>query len=426
MEKLLMLGTSLASREMVEYARSQGMRTVVTDYLPPERSTAKLVADEWWMINTGDLDALEERCRSEGVTSVACGVSEFNLEVAMELSRRLGLSCYCTPEAWHFSRDKSDFKRLCREQGVPVPEDYCLTEELLDSDLDAVRYPVVVKPVDMSGNRGISYCHDREELVEAYRYARSVSKSPKVVVERMLKGREWYAYYVLADGVASQVCLNAMEAEPGELKNLYSLTTSVAGCVERFMEEINPKIERLLGAVGCREGIAWVQVMLDEDDRFYVIEMGYRLPGDMPFVAYPHLFGFDSVKWIVDCARGIRHDPSELPPAQKGPYSACGCGYSLWTKRAGVIGRMGGISEALEIPGVSFHSLYQVGDSFAAHRPVGVFGVSADGIGDFCEKLRRINELVTVEDADGEDVLIRYTDFAHLVETYGDGCQARS
>ena len=50
MKKLLMLGTSKASCEMIEYAKSQGIYTIVTDYLAPEKSKAKLIADEYWMI----------------------------------------------------------------------------------------------------------------------------------------------------------------------------------------------------------------------------------------------------------------------------------------------------------------------------------------------------------------------------------------
>ena len=61
MKKLLMLGTSLASIEMIEYAKSIGVYTIVTDYLEPEKSVAKLVADEYWMINTSELDILEKK-----------------------------------------------------------------------------------------------------------------------------------------------------------------------------------------------------------------------------------------------------------------------------------------------------------------------------------------------------------------------------
>lgn len=85
MEKLLMLGTSLASEEIVKYAKSQGVYTIVTDYLEPEKSTAKLISDEYWMISTGELDVLEKKCREENITSVMCGCSEFNLEMTMEL-----------------------------------------------------------------------------------------------------------------------------------------------------------------------------------------------------------------------------------------------------------------------------------------------------------------------------------------------------
>ena len=100
-EKLLMLGTGQGSREILRYAKSQGMHTIVTDYLDPNHSLAKKDADEYWMINTGDLDVLELKCREENVTAVVCGISEFNLEMTMELCKRLGFPCYCTPEAWH-------------------------------------------------------------------------------------------------------------------------------------------------------------------------------------------------------------------------------------------------------------------------------------------------------------------------------------
>ena len=123
----------------------------------------------------------------------------------------------------------------------------------------------------------------------------------------MLHGREWYSYYAIAQGEIRQIALNAMEKQPGELKNLYSFTTTVTDNIEKFNREINPAIKKILKAVGCREGIAWVQVMLDADDKFYIIEMGYRLPGDMPFIVYPDIFGFDSIKWLTDYARGINN-----------------------------------------------------------------------------------------------------------------------
>lgn len=423
MEKLLMMGTSLASKEIIEYAKRQGIYTIVTDYLEPDKSTAKLISDEYWMINTGDIDALERKCRQESVTSVICGVSEFNLEMTMELCKRLGLPSYCTPEAWHYSRDKADFKQLCKKLGVPIATDYYLSDELTDEEIARVQFPVVVKPVDMSGNRGITYCYNKDDLRSAYQYARSVSKNPKIVVERMLHGREWWSYYAIAQGEIRQISLNAMEAQPGELKNLYSLTTTITDNVKKFNEEINPLVEKVLKAVGCKEGIAWVQEMLDDDGHFYVIEMGYRLPGDMPFMVYPDMFGFDTIKWLTDFARGIPNTVDMLPEAQTNEYKTCGCGYSLWTHTEGTISQIIGIEDILKIPGVSYYSLHSEGETFPKHRPVGVVGVFANNCEEFCEKIDRINKTVKVLDENGEDMIIRYTDFDYLRKNYQRGLE---
>ena len=420
-----MLGTSLISKEMVKYARSIGVYTIVTDYLEPEKSKAKLVADEYWMINVAEVDLLEQKCREEHVTAVICGISEFCLEVCMELCKRLDFPCYCTPEAWHYSRDKEDFKSLCKSIGAPVAADYHITDALTDVELDSVIFPVVVKPVDMSGNRGISYCYNKVELVEAYKYARSVSKSDKIIVEKMLKGKEWYSSYAIVDGEIRLLTLNGMYAEPGYLKNLYSLTSTVSDDVVRFCKEINPKIEEVLKKVGCKQGFAWVQVMLDEDDKFYIIEMGYRLPGDMTFIPYKALFGLDVTKWLVDYALGIKKSIAEMPQNQTSEYRQCGCSYSLWTHKDGTIAEISGIEKILKDPLVGYYSLNQVGSHMAVHRPVGVFTFTAGDIEGMLDKIDTINRTISVYDDYGDDMIIRYTDFDYMRTIYKNGLEEK-
>lgn len=425
MKKLLMLGTSYGSLEMLRYAKSKGIYTIVTDYQEPAHSVGKLVSDEYWMINTGDLDALEKKCREAGVNGVVCGVSEFNLEMCMELSKRLDLQCYCTPEAWHFSRDKADFKALCKRLGAPLPTDYYLSEALSDEELDQVKLPVVVKPVDMSCNRGISYCHDREELVEACRYARSMSKNSKLVVERMLKGEEWYGFYAMAQGEVSLLSLCAMYSQPGEPKNCYSITTTISNNVERYVSEINPYIEQALKEIGCREGIAWVQVMLDEDGHFYIIEMGYRLDGDMMFIPIRSVRGFDTISWLVDYALGAENDAALLPPSQSKAFTRCGTSYMLWTNKGGVIASINGLEEIAAIPGVMVDSLARPGDEISAYQPLGDILFDTDDIEETCRFIQKVNETVSVTNTEGENVLIYYTDLDYLRKEYYEGLEGK-
>lgn len=424
-EKLLMLGTSYGSIAMLEYAKSQGIYTIVTDFLPASQSKAKRFADEEWMINTGNIDELEQKCRQVGVNIVICGISEFNLEVTMELCKRLGLPCYCTPEAWHYSKDKADFKDICKKNGVLVPKDYYISDKLSDEELESISFPVMVKPVDMSGNRGISYCHNKEEFIKAYKLARSVSKNPKIVIERMLHGEEWWAGYAIADGKISLISLNAMYAQPGYPKNCYSLTTTVSTHVKEFVNEVNPKIERLLSKIGCKEGFAWVQLMHDEDGSFYVIEMGYRLSGEMIYMKYKDLCGFDTVKWLVDYARGIKHTEKDLPKPQTKAYINSITAVELWAHTDGKISKMSGFDEISMIPNVYVETLKEIGDNIIKYRPVGNVVFSSRNIEEMCNMIKRINDTVHVYNENGEDVIIKYTDFDYLNKVYSEGLDGK-
>ena len=94
-KKLLLLGTNAGTCDMVNYARSQGAYVIVTDNLPPEKSAAKLIADEAWQVSTADVDTLEKLATQNKVNGIFAGVSEFNLEKALTLCERLGLPFYC-------------------------------------------------------------------------------------------------------------------------------------------------------------------------------------------------------------------------------------------------------------------------------------------------------------------------------------------
>lgn len=79
--RLLMLGNNNCSEEMLDYAKSQGIYTIATDFLMPETSRTKLKADEYWMVDTSDIDTLEQKCRKHSIDAVICGISEFNQDM---------------------------------------------------------------------------------------------------------------------------------------------------------------------------------------------------------------------------------------------------------------------------------------------------------------------------------------------------------
>lgn len=423
MKKILMLGTSNGSCEMVKYARSQNIYVVVTDYLEPQKSPAKLLANEFWMIDTSEIDLLERKCRDEHVSAVFCGVSGFNINIAMELCRRLHFPFYCTPEALHFGRDKYDFKKVCRNVGAPVAQDYFLNDDFSDEDAQNVRFPVVVKPVDRGANLGISFCKNIDELRNAFKLVRKVSTNPKIIVEQMLHGEEWFSTYAIQNGKIRFLTLNAMYHEPGYPASCYILTTTATRHIEQYLKEINVKIEEVLKAIGCTNGYAWVQVMRDDDDgKFYIIEMGYRLDGDLLYLPIKDLLGYDVNKAMVDFACGIdstKENP--IPEFQEHALIKCGSGYRLWTKKPCTITKIEGFDKIAAIPGVNVEIRRHIGDSEDKYRPLGSITFSSENCDELEKMVDLINKTVHVYDENGEDVLIKFTDMKNVKCIYLEG-----
>lgn len=89
-----MLGTTgRGTKELLLEAKSRGIYTIITDNLSVENAPLKLLADEYWMISTAEIDLLEQKCKNEGIIAIMNGISTFNISVCMELCKRLNLPC---------------------------------------------------------------------------------------------------------------------------------------------------------------------------------------------------------------------------------------------------------------------------------------------------------------------------------------------
>lgn len=425
MKKLLILNSNIASKEIIHYAKSQGIYTIVADRKDINEFSAKRYSDEAWKIDLLDLDLLEKKCLEAKVDGIICGVSEFTLDILSELCQRLNKPCYFTPDAMHYSRDKADFKNACRMMGVPLADDFFISPELRDDELDSIKYPVVVKPVDCCANTGISFCYNKEDLIKGYKYALSVSNSEKIVVERMLKGKEWYAFYAMVDGEVSLLALNAMYYQPGYPTNCYVITTTISDNVERFVQEANPFIIHALQKMGCKEGIAWVQLMLDEDNHFYVLEMGYRGDSEMLFLPYKEMLGFNAVKLWVDYALGAKNDPSLLPPSQTKAFRKSATSYMLWSTEDAVISSIIGMDEISKIDGVYIGQWKGIGDEVRKYTSMATICFSNETIEDACDMIEKINHTVKFLNSKGEDIIIKYKEFDYLKRIYQNGLDGK-
>lgn len=415
MKKLLILGGCYqANDEIVAYAKSQGIYTIVTDDYPIEKSITKKITDEYWNISTEDIDALAIKCKEEKIDAVSCGISEYNIDQCIKLCERLDLPFYCDKESFSYSRDKLKFRNQCDKMSVPMATYYHITPELNREDLDKIKYPVVVKPVDRNANRGISFCYNEEELIKAVHLAHQESYCGRVLAERLLEGQEYYANYAIADGEVSFVGMGAMCSQPGYPYNCYVLETSNSKEFYHYKDEINDKMINLIKSMGCKEGYCWFEFILDKDNHFYVLEMGYRLTGTLMHKSQKIAIGFDAVKWLVDISLGVKHTPADLPQSPNKPYDLIYNNFSIWNKKECVVSSIEGLDVLKSIPTMECSFVAKVGDHFTQYRHIGTLTFVAESEKDLEEKLLLIKNNLKVLDRNGESLPIFFTDFEQL------------
>lgn len=418
--KLLIMGIDSATAFALEYAESQGIYTIITDYNPPEKAPLKLQADEYWMINVGDIDLLEKRCREENVAGVFAGNHEFCLDMTRELCKRLELPFYASDEGWASGRDKARFKRHCMACGMDVAHWYHI-DEAFDTDiLESMEYPVVVKPADASSQRGFSICHNEKELRAGYMNALQFSQSGNIIVEEFVDGEEIDVIYYVHEGIPYLLCINDKLTVMVNERMNQSLLPNQSRYFDEYVSELSDKINQFVERLEYKEGAMFLQA-IRKDGKYYFLEMGCRMDGFGCWVSTKTNYHFSYLECMVDLAVGRKPEInlSVLDFSPKGKYSAT---YLYWAAPGQVkevIGRelienTDGITVAMERfrPGDTVEktdNLIQVGWFLEI-----VAGSSAE----LADKIRMINHNLQLLDTNGKSLMLPYENYEYILANY--------
>ena len=414
-KKLLVLGGKpIGSIDIIEYALSKGVHTIVTDYLDKKDSPAKQLANENWDLSTSDLDKLYIRCKSSNVNAVFTGIHEFNISKTLQLANKLGVPFYATQEQLNITSIKSQYKDLFRKFNVPVVPEYYIDTDTLKTDVNVLEYPVLIKPVDSSGGRGISICYNEQELLDAYPKALEYSNSGKVLVEKYITAKEATIFYIIQEG---KIMLTAMADRYIGNGDEYTiplplLYTFPSKHQNYYIENLNQNVINAFESIGLKNGMVFIQTFVD-DKQFYLYDIGFRLTGSQEYYILEKVCGYNPLKMMVDYALTGKMGNNDVEPLID-PYlnGKFACNITFLAKPS-TIGAFKGIEEVEKIPGVikvvKNHQEGEVIPNSAAGTLnqviLRVFIVS-DSFSEMKNSIRRSTELFDVFSDKGESVLM--------------------
>ena len=409
-KRLLILGGTSASLDLVKNAKAMGVYTIVTD--DNDTGVAKEIADETAKVSTADIDGLAALIKERHIDGAFCGPSEFNLRNLIKLCEKAGLPCYTNMEIWDRCANKDEFKQYCIDFGVDCPREFFVDENSSEEELRAVDYPVIIKPVDGCSSAGISVSMDASTIREACRFARAASKSGKIVVEKYIDngGELFGGRYIIEDGEAyPYLLIDTYVVDPIGRKSLISaFTHTPSKYSDYYMKNMDAAVRKMLKGMGIKNGTAFFQA-LPYQGKIYIHEMGYRLSGGMIFKLTEPLMNINDMKMMIRFALGADICTSE----EKAKLDVkCGGkrGAQLMVPLcAGEIGSVEGLETVKSIPCVvDFMQYYQIGQT-VLERSIGTLGQHfgrftfvADTDEEIFAAIEKINRELIVRDTNGE------------------------
>ena len=354
-KRLLILGGMRISCEIIRKAKEMGIYTLVADYNKIEDSPGKQIADEAVDLSVIEVDAVVAYIKTHDINGVFVGFNDMLLPYYAEICEKTGLPCYGTKEQFETLIAKDRYKTLCRQFGVPTIPEYDINDK-------NIKYPILVKPVDSSGSRGITVCHNRQELDEAVAVGRKASKSGKVLIERYMDGREVTVFWTFQDGNYYLSALANRHVKHNQGKDVIPLPvgyTFPSVFLPKYRAEVEENCKRMFQHLGIKDGMMFMQCKVEENT-CYVYDLGFRLTGSLEYKILERVCGYNPLEMMICHAltgkMGERSIADKAVPEFKTPAFNVSC-----LCAPGTINEIKGIDEVK-----AFH---EVEDVVIAHTP---------------------------------------------------------
>jgi len=331
MKKVLLLGGSHFQVPSVKAARDMGYHVITCDYLPD--NPGHKFAHEYHNVSTTDKDAVLRLSESLKIDGIVCYASDPAATTAAYVAEKMGLpgNPYESVEILAY---KDKFRDFLTKNGFRVPraKGYPSYEEARE-DAESFVFPVMVKPVDSSGSKGVSKISSPEDLKPAIDYALGFSRSKRIIMEEFV---EKYGYQIAGDGFSWNGNLVfrcfANEHFNSEGNPFVPIGESWPyNLPKRVHDKVHSEIQRLLTLLKMKHCAYNFDIRVDRDENPILMEIGPRNGGNMIPQVTRYATGVDMVEYTIKAAMG--EDCSDLKMVEPKGYWSC---YMIHSKKAGV------------------------------------------------------------------------------------------
>lgn len=300
-KKMLLLGGSHAEIPLIQAAQALGWYVITTGN--NRDGLGHPYADKTVFADFSDKDAMFKLAKSEDVQAVCSGCNDFALLSTVYVCEKLGLpghDSYTTSLEIHH---KDKYRALATRLGIPTPRAITVRNVAdFDAAIANLTFPIIVKPVDLTGGKGIHRATNPEEAREAYKDACCRTRQDHIVAEEFVQGTNHGFSAMLVKG---KVAFAFADNEQYYInKYLVSGANSPSTSGSETLAKLRDYSERIARELHLVDGILHIQYIEKPDGTPVIIEICRRPPGDLYIKFVKYATSIDYPKFIVMAETG--------------------------------------------------------------------------------------------------------------------------
>ena len=329
LKKILLLGGSRYLLPVIKSAHELGLYVITCDYLLD--NIAHKYSDEYVNVSIIDKEAVLEAAKKLEIDGIMSFATDPGVVTAAYVAEKLGLPYGGSYESVSILQDKGRFRRFLTEHNFNVPhaKSYEKLEDAL-CDTDFFTWPVIVKPVDSAGSKGVTRVDDKNELRRAIEYALEFSQCDQYIIEDFIekKGCSSDSDSFSIDGKLVATTFSSQRFDIQSDNPYAPMAYSWPSTFSREHEdELTSEIQRLLTLLDMQSSIYNIETREGVDGKAYIMEVSPRGGGNRLAEMIRYASGVDMIKAAVQAAVGLPIDKVEQPQ-----YDGCWAEYVLHSR----------------------------------------------------------------------------------------------
>lgn len=301
MKKVLIFGVGELQRSIIRRAKLKGLFTIGID--PCADAVCKDEVDAFEIVAGQDFEGTCAVVEKYGVDAIVTAATDKPLVMMARVAEKYGFPFYSVETA-QWSTDKYQMKQRFLEGGVPCARGRLIAKV---EEADDLYYPLIVKPRDNSGSRGVKLCRNKEELQEAMQEALQYSHLDTVLVEEYIEGQEYSIEGLHYEG-KSEVIQFTEKTTTEFPYNVELAHKQPANLTEEQKNDIRELVSKIASCMHFENCPSHTELKINERGIF-VIETSPRLGGDyITSTLVPLSTGINMEDQLLNIALGEKVD----------------------------------------------------------------------------------------------------------------------